>query len=203
MAERITDNLWKPHTVEETLQLYAEWAESYDADIESWGYATPERICAALADRLDDRETPILDFGCGTGYSGRALKSFGFTTLDGTDVSSDMIAVARTRGIYRRLWVSEPGDPGASPGDYRVITAMGVISKGAAPADMLRPVLTALAPGGLLALSYNDATLQDPAYTDAMAAVLREGLARTIFEEYGDHLPGKDMKSTVYILEKT
>ena len=74
---------------------------------------------------------------------------------------------------------------------------------GAAPPETLFLVLEALAPGGLLAFSYNDATLPVAGYMDALAKVQSDGTASLIFDEYGDHLPGKNMKSRVYILEKT
>ena len=58
----------------------------------------------------------------------------------------------------------------------------------------------ALPAGGHLAVSYNDATLED---SDYMAALTKaQDGATLVFEEYGDHLPGKGMKSRVYILRK-
>ena len=113
----------------------------------AWGYATPGRIAEALAAALPDKASSILDFGCGTGVSGRALLERGFTVVDGTDVSAEMIAQAEGQGIYRKLWQSEPGVLDVKPGDYVAIAAMGVISSGAAPPDTLAMVLSALGKG--------------------------------------------------------
>ena len=40
--------LWVPRPVEETLEIYADWAAHYDADLAEAGYDTPHRIAAAL-----------------------------------------------------------------------------------------------------------------------------------------------------------
>jgi predicted TPR repeat methyltransferase len=190
--------LWKPRSVEDTRALYSDWAKDYDADVTGAGYQTPARLAAALATASDDLTAPVLDFGCGTGLSGKALAATGFTTIDGTDITPEMVAVASTLGLYRSLTVSEPGTaPG--PG-YAAITATGVVSLGAAPPETLDLLLDALAPGGLLALSYNDATLADARYMEALAAAA--GKADLLSEDYGPHLTAKDMGSTVYVLRK-
>jgi predicted TPR repeat methyltransferase len=203
MSDKDLSNVWQAKTVDETIELYAGWADSYDEDVRAWGYATPGRIAEALAAALPDKASSILDFGCGTGVSGRALLERGFTVVDGTDVSAEMIAQAEGQGIYRKLWQSEPGVLDVRPGDYAAIAAMGVISSGAAPPDTLAIVLSALGKGGLLAMSYNDPTLGDQKYTDALQAAISGGSARINFEEYGPHLPQKNMNSRIYIIEKT
>lgn len=194
--------VWQAKSVDETMELYAQWADNYDDDVRTWGYATPGRIATALKRHLPNADTAILDFGCGTGISGLALKEAGYDTFDGTDISQEMLEKAKSLGIYRSLSLGTPGQITARPGDYAAITAMGVISIGAAPPETLDMVLDALAPGGLLAFSYNDATLPEARYMDALAAVQSSGRAELIFDEYGDHLPKKGMKSRVYILQR-
>jgi len=189
--------LWKPRSVAETLDIYADWATSYDADVTEAGYVTPARVARALAAHLPDRGTQVLDYGCGTGLSGAALAAEGFAQIDGTDISTEMLGVAGTKGIYTTLWQSAPGE---APGTYPAIVATGVVSLGAAPPETLGMLLGCLAPGGLLALSYNDATLADPAYLDAMAAA--GSVAELLFEEYGPHLPAKEMGAKVYVLRR-
>ena len=181
--------------------LYDEWADSYDAELSEAGYATPGRVARAM------RETgcvgPVLDIGCGTGLSGRALAGAGYEVIDGNDLSAPMLERARALGVYRRLWQCGP-DPleGVAPGDFPTIAAIGMISHGAAPAHVLDDALAALAPGGRLAVSFNQHTLDDPAYTGALDAALTDGRARRLFAEHGPHLAGEKLESTVYVLER-
>jgi len=196
-------NLWQPRSVDDTLRLYASWAKTYDADVTAWGYATPGRIATALADQLIDKSVAILDFGCGTGLSGAALRAQGFTCVDGTDASNQMIKEAQATNLYRKTWTCTPDHLDVRSGTYAAITAIGVIGAGAAPAATLDLIFASLARAGLLAMSYNDATLLDPDYTDRLQSLQDSRRARLLFNETGPHLPGKDMNSTVYILEKT
>ena len=59
-----------------------------------------------------------------------------------------------------------------------------------------------LSAGGLLVLSLNDHALEDPVNEGAIAEWTDSGAAQLLFKEYGDHLPGINLKSNVYILEK-
>ncbi|MFQ6547921.1 class I SAM-dependent DNA methyltransferase [Aestuariibius sp. 2305UL40-4] len=199
MASTFLDRIYAAETDDERRQIYTEWAASYDEEVSVAGYVTPERLANALSDHAD-KTTPILDFGCGTGLSGLALKAAGFAQIDGTDISEEMLAKAREKAIYRSLSHIAPTDP--IPSGYSTICASGVVSAGAAPPSTLGDLLKALPQGGHLGLSYNDHTLKDPAYTGALNDWIDCGATRLLFREYGDHLPGIGLKSTVYVLEK-
>ena len=62
--------------------------------------------------------------------------------------------------------------------------------------------MDAIASGGLLAFSYNDATLADRRYTNQLDIACLAPDIELVFEEHGPHLPAKDMKSTVYVLKR-
>jgi len=188
-------------TPAQTRDMYDQWSASYDAEIAENGYATPARIAEALARHVPDKTTPVLDFGCGTGLSGLTLKAAGFTMLDGADLSADMLKGAAEKGIYRNLQLVEPG--AAIPSGYSLITATGVIGVGAAPPEVFDLIVDALTPGGLFAFSFNDHALADPVFDGRLRASIEAGKTRLLFQEYGTHLPGIDLKSNVYVLEKT
>ncbi|NND20038.1 MAG: methyltransferase domain-containing protein [Silicimonas sp.] len=204
MTNEPETDLWTRHTVDETRDIYANWAESYDQDVTEWGYATPGRIAMALRRSGANPDKPVLDFGCGTGLSGLALKATGFAQIDGTDISPEMIAKAKARGIYQHLWLSDPGDMGhVRRGQYPIIVATGVISLGAAPPETLDMLVDVVPSGGLLAFSFNDATLTARAYTDRLDAAVLAPDIEMAFEEQGPHLPAKNMTSAVYVLRRT
>lgn len=185
-------------------KLYDDWAASYEAEIAENGYATPGRCAAALRAHIPDPALPVLDFGCGTGLSGLALKLEGFDCIDGMDLSAEMLARARAKGIYRTLSRIEPDSPlPYAPDTYAAITAIGVIGAGAAPILVFDTLMDGLVNGGLLVFSFNDHALADPVHEAKLNEYLDCGAARLLFREHGDHLPGIDLKSTVYVLEKT
>lgn len=201
--KRFLDKVYGLKTPEETRALYDAWSESYEQEVAEQGYATPGRIANALGTKLPDKSQPILDFGCGTGLSGEALKAQGFSTIDGCDISPEMVEKAREKGVYRNLWVSyADAELPFEAGDYAAIAAIGVISVGAAPASALHRLFKKLGPGGLISFSFNDHTLKDKSYEGAVNELLDTGSARLLVRTYGDHLPGMNMKSMIYVLEK-
>jgi predicted TPR repeat methyltransferase len=190
-------------TTEDTQKFYSDWAATYDAEILENGYATPERCAKALAGFTPEQDIAILDVGCGTGLSGKFLSEAGFTRIDGCDINPEMLAVAKTRGIYDRLWESTIKNPFPfEDGTYDAITAIGVISTGAAPVTLLYALLAKLKSGGLTVFSFNDHTLKDPEFECCVMNHIDCGAFELLFKEHGAHLPGKGMNATVYVMRK-
>lgn len=192
------------HSTEETRRHYDDWAASYDAELAENRYATPGRCARALARFAPDRTAPVLDIGCGTGLSGMALREAGFATIDGTDLSDEMLARARARtGVYRRLF---PGDAEAplpvAAGAYAAMAAVGVINPGHAPPETVDTALALLPAGGLLVFSLNDHALAEPAFPGKVDAVVASGAAECLMREHGPHLPGIGLEATVYVLRR-
>lgn len=195
------DKAYAARDAASTRALYDDWAASYEAEVSENGYATPARCAEALKSFTDDMQQPVLDFGCGTGLSGLALRLAGFETLDGVDLSAEMLAGARAKGVYRHLNQIEAGGPLPRDG-YTLIAAIGVIGAGAAPISVLHTLMSALPRGGKLVFSFNDHALEDPANEGGVSEWTDCGAARLLFKEHGAHLPGIDLKSNVYALEK-
>ncbi|WP_037306908.1 class I SAM-dependent DNA methyltransferase [Ruegeria halocynthiae] len=203
MSDKYLKDVYDLNTPQATRAHYQKWAASYDAEVGAHGYATPGRVAEALWSKLPKPQIPILDYGCGTGLSGQALRAAGFEVIDGVDPTPKMLEGAAAKGVYRTLSSFEITDPEPlNQGAYKAITAIGVIGAGAAPPDVFDMLIQALPKGGFLAFSFNDHTLEDVSYTSHLNDCLASGTARLLFREYGPHLPGMDLKSEVYIVEK-
>ncbi len=188
---------------ETTRSLYRDWAETYDAELIAAGYVGPRRCAAALAEFADDKAAPVLDAGCGTGLSGEALKQAGFLCVDGTDFSEEMLKTAGCKGIYRQVFKGDLNNPlPGSPGDYAHVAAVGVFSPGHAPPELIDAALGKLEAGGCFVFTLNDHALADKSYDGRLREVIDAGMAELLFKEHGDHVPGADLHSTVYVLRK-
>lgn len=184
-------------------ELYASWASTYDNEVQKNGYVTPERVAKALKDIVTNQSEVILDYGCGTGLSGFALQAVGFTNIDGLDVSQEMITLAEKKSIYKKLTVFDPSTKIPVHADqYKIITAIGVIGTGAAPLEVFDNLFSLLPPSGLFAFSFNDHTLSDPNYEEKVNQCLSSGQAIILHKSYGNHLPKANLKSNIYILKK-
>ncbi|KPA22707.1 Trans-aconitate 2-methyltransferase [Shimia sp. SK013] len=202
MTRKFLDNVYD-HIGKGIETFYDDWADTYEAEVGENGYVTPARCARALAAHLADKAAPVLDFGCGTGLSGKALRANGLTTLDGMDLSKEMLAKARAKNLYRSLHQIAADTPlPFETGTYSAIAAIGVIGPGAAPLDLFDTLLAKLAPSGLFVLSFNDHALEDPAYAAKVTACAEAGSMRVLEQEHGPHLPARNINSTAYLLEK-
>ena len=184
-------------------ELYASWASTYDNEVQKNGYVTPERVAKALKDIVTNQSEVILDYGCGTGLSGSALQAVGFTNIDGLDVSQEMVSLAEKKSIYKKLTVFDPSAKIPVHADqYKIITAIGVIGAGAAPLEVFDNLFSLLPPSGLFGFSFNDHTLSDPNYEGKVNQCLSSGQAIILHKSYGNHLPKANLKSNIYILKK-
>ena len=203
MTEKFLDRTYSLATPEDTKQHYDHWAASYDSEIAENGYATPARVAEAVWQFCPDPQAEVLDFGCGTGLSGLALRSVGYQWVDGMDPSDQMLEGARTKNAYRSLTAIRMQDRAPIPRNkYKVITGTGVLGVGAAPPETFDMIMHALPKGGLFAFSYNDHALAERAYTGKITEWVDCAAGRLLFKDYGEHLPGLNLKSEVYVIEK-
>lgn len=140
-------------SVDEAVKLYGEWASTYDDDVfGELGFTGSTRIADLLAGVLPDRDQPIVDLGCGTGAVGRRLAQVGVTTVDGIDVSPEMLAVAARTGAYRSLTV---GDLNALPESlnttYAASVSAGTFTTGHVGPGVVPRLMELLRPEGLVA----------------------------------------------------
>jgi len=89
------------------VELYDKWASTYDDNLKSWGYVTPERIAEYLSNYAGlfgvSKSFKLLDAGCGTGLSGDALLKQGFSNMVGIDVSPESLKLTEEKKLYAHL----------------------------------------------------------------------------------------------------
>ena len=93
----------------EVTNLYAEWAECYDSDLNEFGYVAPQLATDAFASLANDTNALIYDAGCGTGIVGKLLGEKGFNNIVGADFSDEMRKLAENTNAYTRLEYADYG----------------------------------------------------------------------------------------------
>lgn len=150
-----TDIAYALKTPEDSMRLYRKWAETYD---QSFAAATDYVLHLEVARHyaLVGGFGPVLDAGAGTGLCGVALRARGISPVDGTDISPDMLDVARTKDTYRHLF---EGDLLAGlnlpKGLYQGAVSSGTFTNGHVGPAGIDSVLDAVRPGGWIVLAVN------------------------------------------------
>jgi SAM-dependent methyltransferase len=97
---------------------YAEWVSTYEGTVED---AMDIALLESLGTpRWGDVRTAV-DLGCGTGRTGAWLRRQGVGVIDGVDVTPEMLAVAREKGLYRRLVAADVSSTGLPASAYDLV----------------------------------------------------------------------------------
>ena len=177
---------------DETLKLYADWAETYDQTmLDGLSYRSPRRIAALAAETEARRDVRVLDVGCGTGLLANSLRTQGFHRIDGLDYSAPMLAVAQREGRIDEAFLrdlNEGLDMGAEC--YDMLASTGTFTHGHVGAGCLPELLALLVPGGrLICTVHRDVWDQGgfatglQALTEARVAAVRSREADRLFAD--------------------
>ena len=136
----------------ETLKLYADWAETYDHTmLDGLAYRSPLQIAALAASTEKRRDVRVLDVGCGTGLLANSLRAHGFSRIDGLDYSAPMLSVAQREGRIDRAFLRDLNNRlGMGAECYDILASTGTFTHGHVGAKCLPELLALLVPGGHL-----------------------------------------------------
>lgn len=141
----------------DTLDVYEEWASSYEGDLLSeYGYVAPRIAVDAFTEACTDQDTSIIDFGCGTGLVGVELAGRGYRAVDGIDISPAMLAQATEKDVYRELLQEDLSTQTTLRNDtYGGAIAVGCFGSGHLGSGHLGELIRPVSEGGIIVLYIN------------------------------------------------
>lgn len=199
-------------TPDDSRRLYAKWAATFESGFTGpRGYLYHDNVAAAFlaaaADVDGGADRPVLDVGCGTGLVGQALHDRGVETIDGIDISPEMLDQARRKGAYRTLVEADLTQPlQIESHTYAGIVSAGTFTHGHLPPDPLDELIRIAAPGAHAAIGVNQAHFVEhgfAAWFDAAVAAGRIGpctiVAAPVYE--GSDPDNPDDMSNIVVFE--
>ena len=162
------DGAYALNSPEAVTELYADWAETYDAEFAAThGYALPDHVARAYAELAS--VGLVLDIGAGTGLVAECLSAKGFDQIDGTDISPDMLEVARAKSLYRTCFVADITDTLGGPDDrYAGAVSAGTFTLGHVGPEALAEVIRVVHPGGWIVISVNERHWRDAGFPEVL-----------------------------------
>ena len=125
-------------------------AGSYEANMRSLGYNTPEVLLGLLRAEgaVEDGSLEVLDLGCGSGWCGPLLRPYA-RRLIGVDLAPRMLALAAEKNVYDELAQAEILEYLArAPGGIDLVIAANVLIYFGDLASLAAGVARILRPGG-------------------------------------------------------
>jgi len=129
----------------------------------------PESVFRAAA-RGDE---PVLDVGAGTGLIGQAMAG---GEIDALDLSPEMLAVARRKGVYRDLIAADLTGPLALPdGAYGGVVSAGTFTHGHVGPACLPELLRITRPGALFVCTVVPEVYDSAGFGSSLALLVAQG----------------------------
>ena len=98
---------------------YGEWVGTYEQTVQ-------DTMDLVLLERLSSvdwgRVHVAVDLGCGTGRTGAWLRQRGVPTIDGVDLTPEMLALARAKTVYRDLVSADVAMTGLPSAAYDLVS---------------------------------------------------------------------------------
>ncbi len=99
---------------------YAQWVTTYEDTVE-------DAMDVALLEELTvpswNAVRRAADLGCGTGRTGDWLRGKGVASIEGVDLTPEMLEVAKSRGAHDRLFEADATATGLDSGAYDLVIA--------------------------------------------------------------------------------
>lgn len=183
--------------------LYDRIPGAYNNLVGMLGYRAPDLVAEALAEHISMPSPKVLDAGCGTGLTAKAVRArLPGAILDGFDLSPKMMREAEKTGLYRAL---KPADATKTlpfePASYDAVVSSGLYTVGHVGPEALPPVLAMVKPGGLFALNIYDAAWETMGFSRAIDALIEEGSATLRTQARATHFGRIGQTCRVLVLE--
>ena len=97
-------DIYKLKTSEELLKYYQDWTDNnkYNKDMVDWNYTAPQETVSVPRKYALNKNSKILDAGCGTGLVGIELKKYDYLNIEGVDFSQSMLDLV-PQNIYQKI----------------------------------------------------------------------------------------------------
>jgi len=158
---------------------FDEVAENYEGAYLRAGYPDPQ-YCADYVTNFAknlglSKDAPIVDFACGTGLVGQHLNEAGFTNITGFDVSSKMLQIAESKGVYTSLKKLELGQedfygtfPPTLKEKFSFVTCAGLINNNHMDEKIFEQMLLSLKNGGIMVFAARYSFIGNYWYNDKL-----------------------------------
>mgnify|MGYP001199597731 FL=1 len=184
---------------------YKNWANLYDTDMSSWGYAYRLQLNKILTNKLKLKKTiKILDAGCGTGYVAEVLSKLNYKNITGIDFSEEMLTIARSKKIYKKLMCQSLNEKiELRSKQFELIICTGVLTSGHVGPSALHELIRILKPQGFFICSIAESVYKKNGFEKEIKNLKNLVSIKSISKAFVALPNNKNSaKSRMYILEK-
>lgn len=199
--EKIVKTLVSATDPKQVKSLYKQWADTYDEDLNSYGYVAPGIGVGKLAELLENKQALIHDAGCGTGQVGALLAQLGYTNIHGSDFSAQMLEKAALLGCYQQLCSVDFGAPvKLDTNSYDAVISIGVYTK-RFKQYFIDEMIRIVRPGGYFVFSCRELYFDE--VMELSTSLIKNKTIVSMVVDFDDYMVGQGASAYYIVLKKT
>ena len=196
-------DIYKLKTSEELLKYYKDWADNnkYNKDMVVWNYTAPQETVSILKKYVFNKNSKILDAGCGTGLVGIELKKYGYSNIEGVDFSQSMLDLV-PQGIYKKIEKIDLNKPLKFKDNmYDVLMCVGTFTYGHVKPKTLDELIRITKNRGLICFTVNEGIYEEYGF-DKKIKELSDNKTWNVKEFFkSDYITNKDVEAWLCLAE--
>jgi len=156
-------DIYKIKKPEELLKYYQDWTDNnkYNKDMVDWNYIAPQETVSVLRKYALNKNSKILDAGCGTGLVGIELKKYGYLNIEGVDFSQSMLDLV-PQNIYKKIEKIDLNKPLKFKNNiYDVVMCVGTFTYGHVKPHALDEIIRITKNKGLICFTINEGIYEE------------------------------------------
>lgn len=208
--EGLYSKAYSVSTPEDNVQLYKDWANNYDDNVASIDYVGPKK-CSEIFRKYVPSTTQglkILDAGCGTGLAAVELQKQAtaengvpYSVIHGMDISPEMLAAAKGKGIYQDLKIVDMTKPFPyNNGEYDACICVGTFTHGHVGPAAITELIRIVKPGGINVFTVHEGIWEEMEFAKEIQRLAKNNLCEVVDLVKHDYIQKKEYQCFTVVL---
>jgi predicted TPR repeat methyltransferase len=181
-GNKLLKNAYTLKTPEDSIRYYKSFSKTYDSTFaKGLDYIYPKRIAEEFYNHYSGNGD-VCDIGCGTGLVGKELRAiYPNLIIDGIDISTHMIEVAKNKNIYRKFYNIDLTKPIKNvSNNYSALISAGTFTHGHLGPKAIINLLSICKKDALLTIGINALHYRDQSFDLALHKLERIGSIKIV-----------------------
>ena len=196
-------DIYKIKKPKELLKYYQDWTDNnkYNKDMVDWNYTAPQETVSVLKKYALNKNSKILDAGCGTGLVGIELKKYRYLKIEEVDFSQSMLDLV-PQNIYKKIEKIDLNKPLKFKNNiYDVVMCVGTFTYGHVKPHALDEIIRITKNKGLICFTINEGIYEEYGFDKKIKELTKNKLWNIKEFFKSNYITNKDVEAWLCLAE--